>query len=244
MSTQGLSQSDLDLLRKYDTPTICNVIEVFNVRPRNTGYMDSRIKACFPEMPPMVGYASTATYRSDAPPREGDVYSSIDNQVAAFAEIPGPPVVVFQDLDDPSVAATFGEVMCTTYKTFGAAGLITSGTARDLDQVREIGFPAFSNGAICAHAYCHTLSVHVPVRVGGLTVHPGDLLHGDCNGVTTIPTHIAGAVAGACADYVTAEEIVLDYLKSGAVTPEGLVQARAECSRMIEALTERVAKRM
>ncbi len=244
MSTQGLSQSDLDLLRKYDTPTICNVIEVFNVRPRNTGYMDSRVKACFPEMPPMVGYASTATYRSDAPPREGDVYASIDSQVAAFAEIPGPPVVVFQDLDDPSVAATFGEVMCTTYKTFGAAGLITSGAGRDLDQVREIGFPAFSNGAICAHAYCHTLSVHVPVRVGGLTVHPGDLLHGDCNGVTTIPTDIAGAVAGACADYVTAEEIVLDYLKSGTVTPEGLARARAECSRMIEALTERVARRM
>jgi len=52
MSTEGLSQEDLDLLRKYDTPTICNVIEIFEVRPRNAGYMDNRIKACFPEMPP------------------------------------------------------------------------------------------------------------------------------------------------------------------------------------------------
>ncbi len=242
MSIQGLSQSDLDLLRKYDTPTICNVIEVFNVRPRNTGYMDRRIKACFPEMPPMVGYASTATYRSDAPPREGDVYSSIDKQVAAFQEIPGPAIVVFQDLDDPPVAATFGEVMCTTYKTFGAAGLITSGAGRDLDQVREIGFPAFCNGAICAHAYCHTLSVHVPIRVGGITVSPGDLLHGDCNGVTTIPNDIAADLAGVCADYVAAEEIVLDYLKSGSATPQGLGEARAECKRIIDALGERMGK--
>ncbi|MBB31419.1 MAG: dimethylmenaquinone methyltransferase [Gemmatimonadetes bacterium] len=240
MSTKGLSQEDLDLLRKYDTPTICNVIEIFEVRPRNEGYMDSRIKACFPEMPPMVGYASTATYRSDAPPGAGDVYSSIDKQVSAFEGIPGPPVVVFQDLDDPSVAATFGEVMCTTYKTFGAVGLVTSGTARDLDQVREIGFPAFSNGAICAHAYCHTISIHVPVRVGGITVKPGELLHGDCNGVTTIPNEIASAVAQACAEYVEAEEIVLEHLKSGSATPDTLGNARRECADRIQELSNRV----
>ncbi|MDA0746496.1 MAG: RraA family protein [bacterium] len=243
MSIPQLSQEDLTLLGKYDTPTICNVIEVFNVRPRNTGYMDSRIKACFPEMPPTVGYAATATFRSDAPPAEGDVYSSIDRQVAAFAEIPGPPVVVFQDLDDPAKAATFGEVMCTTYKTFGAAGLITSGAARDLDQVRAIGFPAFSNGAICAHGYCHTLSIHVPVSVGGITIYPGDLLHGDCNGVTTIPHDIASEVAQASAELVAAEDVVLNHLRSGKATPNSLAEARAECGQMVKALSERVTRK-
>ncbi len=238
----SLSQNDLTLLKKYDTPTICNVIEVFNIRPRNQGYMDNRIKACFPEMPPMVGYAATATFRSAAPPRDGDVYSSIDKQVAAFAEIPGPPVVVFQDLDDPTAAATFGEVMCTTYKTFGAVGLITSGAARDLDQVRAIGFPAFSNGAICSHGYCHTLSIHVPVHVGGIAIYPGDLLHGDCNGVTTIPNAIASEVAQACADFVAAEDLVLNYLKKGNPTPQGLADARKACANAISELGKRVRK--
>ena len=69
MNNNQLSQADLDLLRKYDTPTICNVIEVFGVRPQTDGYMDARIRCCFPEMPPMVGYASTATFRSASPPR-------------------------------------------------------------------------------------------------------------------------------------------------------------------------------
>src|SRR3989442_11198173 len=91
-------QADLQLLRKFDTPTICNVIELFDIRPRTAGYMDGRIRACFPEMPPMVGYATTATFRSAAPPRGGDVYSGIDQQIAAFAEFPEPRVVVFQDL--------------------------------------------------------------------------------------------------------------------------------------------------
>src|SRR5215472_13201770 len=125
MSIPQLSAADLNLLRQYDTPTICNVIELFEIQPRTAGYMDARIRACFPEMPPVVGYAATATMRCASPKADGAVYSSLDEQVTRFAEIPGPPIVVFQDLDDPPVAATFGEIMCSTYQTWGAAGLIT-----------------------------------------------------------------------------------------------------------------------
>ena len=67
-------------------------------------------------MPPMVGFASTASFRSGAFPGKGDAYGSMEQQVEGFAELPGPAVVVFQDLDDPPVGATFGEVMCSTYK--------------------------------------------------------------------------------------------------------------------------------
>ena len=238
----SLSQSDLDLLRKYDTPTICNVIEIFDVLPRNQGYMDSHIKACYADMSPSVGYAATATWRADAPARQSDGYGSLDQQVAAFGDLPGPPIIVFQDLDDPPVAASFGEVMCTAYQAFGAVGLITSGAARDLEQVSAINFPIFSNGAICSHGYGHIESIHVPVSVGGITVFPGDLLHGDCNGVTSIPNSIGSAVAHACADYVAAEDIVLNYLKEANPTPQGLAEARKACAEVIKQLTQRVAK--
>ena len=76
------------------------------------------------------------------------MYGSLDEQVARFSELPGPAIVVFQDLDDPAVGATFGEVMCTSYQCFGALGIITNGPARDLDQVRRLGFAAFSDGAV------------------------------------------------------------------------------------------------
>ena len=82
------------------------------------------------------------------------VLSAQDTQYPPQGEqIPGPPIVVFQDLDDPPVAATFGEIMCSTYQAFGAAGLITSGAARDLDQVRRIGFPAFSSRTILCRVF-------------------------------------------------------------------------------------------
>ena len=87
---QGLSTDELDRLRKYDTPTICNVIEVFDVRARNVGYTNEHIKACFPEMPPTVGYASTTTWRADAPPLDGIAYGSMSEQLEAFLKIPSP----------------------------------------------------------------------------------------------------------------------------------------------------------
>jgi regulator of RNase E activity RraA len=234
------SAADLELLRRYDTPTVCNVIELFDIRPRHLGYMDGRIQACYPKLPPMVGYASTATFRSSAPPRSGGAYGSFDQQIASFAELPGPAVVVFQDLDDPSAAATFGEIMCTTYKTFGAVGLITSGTGRDLDQVEALNFPCFTSGTVCAHGYCHFPTVNVAVRVGGVVIHPGDLLHGDRNGVTTIPNEIASAVAQACAEFVAAEAVVLDHLKTGKATVKTFMAARQECHDRIKALERRL----
>jgi regulator of RNase E activity RraA len=236
--------ADLELLRKYDTPTVCNVIELFDLRPRTAGYMDARIRACFPRLPPMVGYASTATFRSAAPPPAGNVYAGMTEQVASFPELPGPAVLVFQDLDDPPASATFGEVMCSTYKAFGAAGLITSGAARDLDQVEKLAFPRFADGVISAHGYCHIVQINVPVRVGGVMIHPGDLLHGDCNGVTTVPNEIASLVAHACADYMTAEAVVLDYLKSARVDPKGFAAARAECQNQINALARRLKEQL
>jgi regulator of RNase E activity RraA len=232
--------ADIELLKKYDTPTICNVVELFDLYPRTAGYMDKRVQACYPKLPPMVGYAATATFRSASPPKSGNVYAGLGEQVGSFAEFPGPPVVVFQDLDSPVASATFGEVMCTTYKTFGAVGLITSGAARDLDQVEGMNFPCFADGTICAHGYCHFVQINIPVHVGGVMVHPGDLLHGDRNGVTTIPNHIASAVAQACPELAAAESLVLDYLKAGKPTVSGFDAARKGCKDRIDALSRKL----
>lgn len=236
----ALSAAQLAALAKYDTPTVCNAIELFDVRPRQTGYMNGAIRACFPTLPPMVGYAATATFRSQQPPRKGDAYSGLDKQVERFAELPGPAVVVFQDLDEPVAAATFGEVMCTTYQAFGAVGLITSGAGRDLDQVAALKFPAFTNGTICSHGYCHIPQIHVPVSVGGITIYPGDLLHGDVNGVTTFPPEIATEIPDVCAEVMAAEEIVLSYLKASNRTPKGFAEARKECAARIGQVEARV----
>jgi regulator of RNase E activity RraA len=240
----ALSARDLELLAQYDTPTISNVIELFEVRPRREGFMDGRIRACFPEMGPIVGYASTTTIRTAYPRAESDVYSLLEAQVARFAELPGPAIVVFQDLDDPPVGATFGEVMCASYQCFGAVGIITNGPARDLEQVRRLGFRAFSNGVVASHADSHITSLHEPVRVGGLLLRPGDLLHADANGVCSIPQAIAADVGQAAQEYMAAEAVCIDCARSGKRNVAAYAAARREMADRIAALGKRArAKR-
>lgn len=227
-------------LAKYDTPTVCNAIELWDLRSRTAGYMNETIQACFPGFPPMVGLALTSTFRSSAAPLSGDAYSSLTAQTEIMEKMELPSVIVFQDLDSPIAAATFGEVMCSTYKAFGAAGLITSGTGRDLEQVEAIDFPVFTSGAQAAHGYCHFVDVGVRVSVGGVNIHPEELLHGDCNGITTIPAEIASEVPGVCDEIIKAEQIILDYVRSKNINSAGFEQARKACADAISNLSKRL----
>ncbi|MCA9167998.1 MAG: RraA family protein, partial [Planctomycetales bacterium] len=155
----------------------------------------------------------------------------------------GPAVVVFQDLDDAAVGATFGEVMCSTYRAFGSTGLITSGGGRDLEQVRALHYPVFTGSTICSHAYCHILHVGLPVRVGGLTVHTNDLLHGDANGVTRIPIDIAHEVADIAQEFVNAEAIVLDYVKAeGTKSIAEFAERMKQLGAAVQGLRKRVSR--
>jgi len=237
-----ITADTLTKLAKFDTPTICNVIELFDIRPRNRGYMDHRVRSNFPELPPMVGFACTAAFRSDAPPVGGDAYGSLGAQLEQFAKLPGPAVVVFQDQDDPPAAAVFGEVMCSSYQAFGSAGLVTNGAGRDLEQVRALKYPVFTGSTICSHGYCHMLHLGLPVRVGSLMVNQGDLLHGDANGVTNIPPEIATEVADLSAEFLAAEEIIMSYVK--AAGPKNVArynELRKEFQSRVSEMTKRIA---
>ena len=152
-------------------------------------------------------------------------------------------MMVFQDLDDPAVAATFGEVMCSTYQAFGAAGLITSGGGRDLEQVRALGFPVFTGGTICSHGYSQWLHVGLPVRVGGLIVETGNLLHADANGVTNIPLEIASEIVDVAPEYIAAEELVIGYNKApGEKNIAELVERAVACKAAIAEIQRRVSR--
>jgi len=240
----NIDAKTLAKLARFDTPTICNVIELFDIRPRNRGYMDGRIKCNFSELLPIVGFACTASFRSDAPPAGGDAYGSIGAQLDQFAQLPGPPVVVFQDLDDPPAAAVFGEVMCSTYQGFGSVGLVTNGAGRDLEQVRALKYPVFTGSTMCSHGYCHMLHLGLPVRIGSLMVDQGDLLHGDANGVTNIPIEIASEIADAAGEFLAAEETVMRYVKSpGEKSVARYNELRKEFQSIIAALTKRVSRK-
>ncbi len=231
----------LNKLRQCDTATVCNVIELFEVRPRNRGFMTGEIKAVFPNLPPMVGFASTATCRTFAEPPKRAV-PKVPDIIERFADLSGPAVIVMQNLDTTGSAAVFGDVLCNSFKAFGAAGLVTNGPGRDFAQFEQIEFPAFCRDIVCSHGYMHLLELQGPVQVGGISIYPNDLLHGDANGVTTIPLDIAGDVADACVEFAAAEAIVINQAQSGSASLAELRGAYDEMGRRISELGARVRK--
>ena len=235
---------EVKLLHDFDTPTICNVIEMFEVRPRAQGYMDGHIKAEFPRFPPMVGFAVTATFRASRPPEGKDVYAYLDQQIAAFEPIPEPRVVVFQDLDDQPVAATFGEITCSAYQRFGCSGVITSGAGRDLDQIEALGLPVFSSQTICDHGYFHLVEMNIPVTVGGVVVQPGDLLHGDRNGVTVVPSEVIPFLAEGCKEYLEAEKEMLSKMSSEHLDLPSLRKAQDDIVERLDELKSRLQRKL
>ncbi len=134
-------------------------------------------------------------------------------------------------------------LLCASYRSFGAVGLITSGAGRDLDQVRKLAFPVFTSGAICSHGYCHTPQLGVPVQVGGLTIYPDDLLHCDRNGITSVPKEIAGEIADVAEEFISIEEAFLSVLRNGRPALAVYEDARKELSKHTGALRERVSRR-
>jgi len=239
-----LSPEVLKTLGTYDSSTVSNVIELFKLRPNISGYMNGSIHAQYPKLPPVVGYSTTATFRSAYPSVETSVYRRTAEHVERMQEIPEPRLVVVQDLDEPPAAASLGEVLGRLYKRFGCAGFITNGATRDVLQVKELNFAVFASSVIVSHGYPHLEEIHVPVHVGGLTVRPGDLLHADANGVVMIPSSIAEMVAEACGEFSAAECTVLKYLEGGSVTPRGYLEIWEKTKKQIEELSEKVRQKL
>jgi regulator of RNase E activity RraA len=241
MAAPPAEASLLDDLARIDTPTICNIVELFDVRSPAAGFMDGRIRCEYPDLPPMVGYAATATYRSAYAPAEGEGCEPAE-LLETFESLPGPAVVVIQDLDEPPAAACFGDVACSSYQAFGARGVVTSGAGRDLEQVQALRFPAFTGGTICSHGFSYLVDTGVPVQVGGITIRPGDLIHGDRNGVVLIPPGIAAQVAAVAADFLATEQETLAYLQSARPpTVAGYRDAVARMQRKLAELKERIS---
>jgi regulator of RNase E activity RraA len=191
-----LTPQQLDELRAIDSPTIANAIEHFKVRPRVNGYAGAGLRCLIPGMGTMLGYAVTCKGDSTTEGKDRREHADLYRAIASVQPLPA--VVVIGDDGDPSrldLSCHAGEMMATTMKRVGAIGLITNGGIRDIKEVTALGgFHYFGRGLVVAHGQPCIYDVGATVDICGMEVRPGDLLHGDENGVTVVPAEIAGQV--------------------------------------------------
>jgi len=234
-----LSLEQLEELKRYSTPTVCNAIELFEVRPRNEGFMLPTIVCRFPELPVCVGYAATATFRAAEPAPPGKEVS-LEAYYEHILSLPAPRILVAQDLDPQPLGALFGEVNATLHQALGCVGHITNGGVRDLEECRALGFHFFSGCVLVSHAYVHLEGFGEPVQVGGVTVRPGDLIHADRHGVCLIPQEVAPRLAEACAIVEALERPLLELARSSEFTPARYAEARRAFRRQWQEWVERL----
>lgn len=217
--TDHLTENELGALKRWPTCAISNGIELFNIRPRNEGFMLPEIKCVFPDLGPMIGYAVTAVITADS--SEGRRIQPPD-WWEQIQKIPGPKVVVIHDIDRPVLGSFWGEVNSNIYKVLGCVGTVTDGSVRDLNEVKELGFHFFSSCISVSHAYVHLVEVNIPVKVGGIIVKPGDLIMGDQHGVISIPMEIARDLPKAAQLVEDWERRVINFCKSKGFSLDGL----------------------
>jgi len=229
IATRTIKPVKLEQYRRLTTCMVASAIETFRVRLPNTGFASSDIRCIFEDQPPMVGYAATARMRSSNPRMEAgksyDYYDRTDwwNNILS---IPAPRVIVIEDVDNPpGTGALVGEVHANILLALGCVGVVTNGAVRDLPDIRPTEFQMFAGNVSVSHAYAHIFDFGSTVEVGGLEVRPGDLIHGDCHGVQTVPLDIAGEVPDVARDIRLRRQNLIGLRRSSDFTLEKLRQA-------------------
>jgi regulator of RNase E activity RraA len=221
----------LEKLTSFDTPTICNALEVIDPQRRLTGFTTKPLIAPFPELPPMVGYARTATIRATHS-HELDAKEARAQRIAYYEYVasgPGPQVVVIQDLDGPDAGfgAFWGEVQSTVHRALGCAGVVTDGSIRDIPQWAP-GLNVLAGSISPSHAHVHLADFGKEVRVAGMLVRSGDLIHADRHGAVVVPHALAEKVPAACDLLARKEGVILEMAKELGFTVAKLKEALAK----------------
>lgn len=221
--TSPPTRDDLEALGRISAPALANAIETFGLRPHNTGFTGPDIRALFPELGPVVGFACTLRVAAERPPEPKTAGAPLAYW-EYVARSPGPKVIVVQDLDPQPVGAFWGEVNANVHKALGAIGTITLGGARDLDEMRRTGFKVFACAVLVSHAYVHIEEFGGPVQIGRLTVHPGDLVHADQHGALIVPVEVARDLPRVALEIERLEREIIDCARSAEFTPARLAE--------------------
>jgi 4-hydroxy-4-methyl-2-oxoglutarate aldolase len=184
-----LSRAKLLELKRLNTPTVYNGWEqITKHNAAREAFNMEETRDFMPQMGPMVGYAVTVIAEPSNPDHPKNNPNASSEYLSYVASVPGPKIVVVQDLDKPKVFGAFwGEVSSNIHRGLGCVGTIIDGAIRDVDEMANAGFKAIARRMSVGHAYCCPMRWNCEVEVFGRKVRPGQLIHADKHGFLAIP---------------------------------------------------------
>jgi regulator of RNase E activity RraA len=230
-----VSAADLKKLAAYDTPTICNALEIVAPERRAYGFNRKPLVCPFPKLKPIVGYARTGTIRSREPNQspKAEQRALRAAYYTAIAAEPRPSISVLQDIDGPDAGfgAFWGEVQSTIHTGRGCLGVVTDGCIRDIEMWAP-GFQALAGSIMPSHAHVHLVSIGQEVSIAGMIVKPDDILHADHHGVVVVPADAVKKLPGACDLLTRKESVILNAARAKGFNVEKLKKAIAEADEI------------
>ena len=220
----------LETMRHCDTPTICNAIEVAQGERGFADYTKSTMLCSAPDNGPMVGFARTAKIAGRDPPNESpeEIRARRMAYFRSMATGPRPAIAVVEDEDHPEcIAAWWGEVHSAVHKGLGMAGALTNGVMRDLGDL-EPGFPIIAGSVGPSHGFVHVREFGTRVKIFGLSVGEGDLVHADRHGAVVVPPDVVPRLGAAIETLLSTEQIILGPARENDFDIEKLEAAWAE----------------
>lgn len=210
-----ITADDLQILTAWDTPTICNALELIIPERRGLGFTTEPFVALDSSLPPICGFARTATIRAAEPSREDSAKVAADRLAYYYyvCQQPLPSIVVIQDLDmNPGIGAFWGEVQTNIHKGLGVAGCVTNGSFRDVtDSAR--GFQLLGGKVGPSHAFVHLVDIDCQVTVHGMNVCGNDIIHADQHGAVMIPQTAVKKIPEMIDVITRREKVILDAAK-------------------------------
>ena len=230
MATRPFTAADLEALKRWDTPTICNGLELTVPERRAIGFPVGPMIAADRGLPPIVGLARTGLIRAKEkprgpiPPRE-DWYDYV-----ALDDLP--TVAVLQDIDDhPGYGAFWGEVQSTVHLALGVQGCVTNGSFRDLDMIAP-GFQIIGGRIGPSHAHVHMVQMRCAVNVFGMIAEHDDVIHADFHGAVVVPADAVRKLPEAIALIGRREKAILDMARTPGFTSARMREALKRASEI------------
>jgi 4-hydroxy-4-methyl-2-oxoglutarate aldolase len=218
-----LNPEQFECLRRLDGCTLANAIEQFHERLRNEGFTNNSVHCVFPQMAPMLGYAATLKIRGSLPPTAAGPFEDRTDWWDYVVSLPEPRVVVIEDVASvPGLGSFLGPVHINILHARRCVGAVTNGAVRGVPAAQRLGFRLFAGNVTVSHSYMHVIDFGHPVKVAGLKVQSGELVHGDLHGVQSIPPAIAGNIPAAAAEIVARDEEIATLCQSKDFTLEKL----------------------
>ena len=234
MAKTDLTAADLNKLREWDTPTICNGLEHLSSEYRVKSFTVEQMQCFDPSLPPIIGYARTAMIRSMTPPegKPEDIREMRARYYETISAPPNPSISVIQDLDPtPGFGAFWGEVNTAIHKGLGCLGVVTNGSFRDIDACAP-GFQLLGGKVAPSHAWVHLVAIECEVNIFGMAVKPNDIIHADRHGAVVVPEECVKELPSAIDLLTRREAVILEVARSPGFNVEILKKAMADSAEI------------